>query len=257
MLSSLLAAAQNYLNLADDKQADLLLNKVRSQTATEEDRAALQKFAISFHNDAQRLDEQQHDYRKSLQNIEKAINICEVTGDTLNNAFNRKYKGHLLMRLNKVSAAKEEIRQAINLYRSKNTGTGVASSQFDLARIFEFENKADSAIYYAGAARTYWQQQENNLQTLVINNLMQYHLLQLNQTEKAETIYHESELLLKKQAPHWQPLLDYYFTSMLLFRQINDLTASTHYRELYIAKMDALRKEGINARSYYENFAQQ
>ena len=250
------ARAQNYLEVSEDKQADLLLTKIRSQIATEEDRSALQKIALSLQNDAQLLDEQQHNYKKAMEKIDRAITFYEALSDTLSTAFNRKYKGHLLMRINKLSAAKQEIRTAIYLYRLKNTGAGIASSQFDLARIFEFENKADSAIYYAGIARTYWQQQENSLQTLVINNLMQYHLLQLNQTEKAESIYHESELLLKKQAPHWQPLLDYYFTSMLLFRQINDLTAAAHYRELYLNKMDALRKEGITARSYYENFSQ-
>jgi hypothetical protein len=248
--------AQNYADIADDKQAGVLLNKIRLQTATEQDSAALQKIAIAVQEHGQQQDEQQHDYRKSVQSIDKAIALFEALGDTLNMAFNRKYKGHLLVRLNKTAAAKAEIRAAINLYRGKNTGAGIASSQFDLARIFEFENRPDSAIYYADVARTYWQQQENNLQTIVINNLMLYQLLQLNQTEKAAAVYHESESLLKKQAPHWQPLLDYYFTAMLLFRQINDASNASHYRELYIDKIGALRREGINARSYYETFTQ-
>ena len=158
--------------------------------------------------------------------------------------------------INKIPAAKTEIRTAIYLYRCKNIGTGAASSQFDLARIFEFENRPDSAIYYASAAGDYWKLQDNNLQTIVINNLLLYQLLQLNQTEKAETVYRESETLLKKQMPHWQPLLDYYFTAMLLFRQINDVSNASHYRELYLAKMESLRKDGINARSYYESFSQ-
>ena len=257
VMACLHADAQNYADLlTDDKQADVLLSKIRLHNATEEDRIALQKIAVAVQDNGQRQDEQQHDYRKSLQNIDKAITLFEALGDTLNTAFNMKYKGHLLVRLNKIPAAKTVIRAAIDLYRSKNTGAGIASSQFDLARIFEFENKPDSAIYYSNAARTYWQQQENNLQTIVINNLMLYQLLQLNQTEKAEAVYHESESLLKKQAPHWQPMLDYYFTAMLLFRQINDISSASHYRELYIGKIEALRKEGINAKSYYETFAQ-
>jgi hypothetical protein len=250
------ANAQHYTDATDDKQTDLLVNKMRQQTATEEDRVALQKIAFALQDNSQRLDEQQHDYRKSLQNTDKALTLFETLGDTLNMAFNRKYKGHLLVRLNKIAAAKAEIRAAIALYRAKNTGAGVASSQFDIARIFEFENKPDSAIYYAKAAGAYWQLQENNLQTIVINNLLLYQLLQLNQTEKAQAVYRESESLLKKQAPHWQPLLDYYFTAMLLFRQINDISNANHYRELYIDKMESLRKEGINAKSYYETFAQ-
>lgn len=250
------AWTQNYSVDMDEKKADRLLHTIKSGQGTHEDSTSLQTMASAFQNSGQRLDETNHDYKKALDHIEKAIALYDGLGDTLNIAFNKKYKGHLLVRLGKIPQAKIEIRTAINLYRAANTGAGVASSQFDLARVFEFENKTDSAIYYAGASRDYWKQQQNNLQLLLINNMMVYHLLQLNQTEKAEAVYHESELLLQKQPAHWQPLLDYYFTSMLLFRQINDIHNSSHYRVLYLQRVEALRREGIAAKSYYETFAQ-
>lgn len=256
LIGAVCASGQNYPGSINEKETDSLLDKVRLHQSTEEGRKALLEIAIAIQNNGQRLDEELHDYKKSLQTIDKAITLYDALNDTLNLAFNKKYKGHLLLRLGKIPQAKAEIRTAINLYRLKNTGPAIASSQFDLARIFEFENKTDSAIYYADVSRSYWKAHDDNLQILVINNMMVYHLLQLNQTERAASVYHESQLLLAKQPPHWQPVLDFYFTSMLLFKQTNDATNASHYRDLYADKLADLRKEGITARSYYEMLSQ-
>ncbi|MEO5685232.1 MAG: hypothetical protein ABIQ88_21480 [Chitinophagaceae bacterium] len=256
LFASLFANAQNFSAGLDEKKAGMLLEKVRTQQATEDEKKALQEMALAAQNSGQWFDERNHDYKKSMQNIDHAIVFYTALGDTLNLAFNKKYKGHLLVRLGKLPAAKNEIQAAVYLYQLSNTGAGVAAAQFELARIFEYENKADSAVYYAGLSRAYWQLQENNLQLVVINNMLVYHLLQLNQTEKAQSVYQASQLLLKKQAVHWQPLLDFYFTAMLLYRQINDMSGANRYRDLYYNKKAELQAQGITARSYYERDGQ-
>ncbi|MEP7277168.1 MAG: hypothetical protein ABI813_00875 [Bacteroidota bacterium] len=256
LVTALAADAQEFTDSISGKETTILLKKLRLQQASPSERAVLQKTALSLQVTGQSLDERSHDYKKSLSQIDKAIDLYEALNDTLSLAFNKKYKGHLLVRLDKLSQAKTEIRAAASLYGAARSGTGVASSQFDLARIFEFENNPDSAVYYAGLAGSYWKTQGDNQQILVINNMMVYHLLQLSEVEKALLIYQESQLLLTKHPPHWQPLLDFYFTSMLLFRQINDATNAAHYRELYTGQVDVLRTEGITARSYYDNMSQ-
>jgi hypothetical protein len=234
------------------KKTDLLLEKIRSQKATEQDRTELQQIAVALQNRAQQLDEQNRDYKKSLQQIDKAITLYTALEDTLNLAFAKKYRGHLMVRLDKTAQAKNDLRMAIYLYRLKNTGAGVAASQFDLARVFEYENKTDSAIFYANICRNYWKQQDNNLQILVINNMIVYHLLQQNEPEKAELIFTESQQLLARQPVHWQPELDFYFTAMLLFRRVNNTDGAGKYQQLYLGKRAALQREGINAKSYYD-----
>ena len=81
-------------------------------------------------------------------------------------------------------------------------------------------------------------------------------LLQSGQPEKAEMVYHESELLAAKPQMQWQAVLDFYFTAVLLFKKINDDAAVTRYQQMYLGKINALRNQGINARSYYEAQAQ-
>ena len=87
--------------------------------------------------------------------------------------------------------------------------------------------------------------------------MLAYHLLQSTKTEKAQLVYNKFKLLLEKQPVHWQPLLDFYFTSMLLFRQTNDAPLVAYYQDLYFNKVEALKREGIvTPRSYYENYGQ-
>lgn len=257
LIASLSASAQNHGEAIDDKRIDQLLNKLQAQQATGEDRNELQKIAQAVQERAQWLEGNARDYKKAMQSTDRVIVLYEALHDSLNLAFARKNKGLLLVRMGKNTAAKTEMRTAAQLYRLTNTGAGLAAVQFDLARLFEYETKQDSAIYYAEQARAYWKKQEDNLQIIVINSMLVYHLLQLSRIDKAQLIYNESKLLLAKQPIHWQPQLDFYFTSMLLFRQTNDASMVSYYQDLYFNKVEALKREGVAApRSYYENYGQ-
>ena len=252
-IASVSAYAQNSANNPDEKRMEALLSKIRLKQSTEDDKKELQKMAVMLQNKGQELDENQRQYKKSLAAIDKAIVLFDALDDTLDIANNRKFKGYLLGRAGKFPEAKNEIEAAIDLYRVKNMNAGVAVSQFDLARIFEFENKTDSAIYYAGISRSYWKSKEVDLRVLIINNMLVSLLLKSNQPEKAKTVQEESELLAKKPQMHWQAIIDFYFTSMLLYKTINDMGVAGNYRQLYAAKIVELRNEGVTARSYYEN----
>jgi len=76
--------------------------------------------------------------------------------------------------------------------------------------------------------------------------------LKSNQPEKARSVQEESSLLVKSPDMHWQSVIDYYFTSMLLFRTINNIAVAGDYQQLYLSKIAALRSRGIIAKSYYE-----
>lgn len=257
LIASLSASGQNHEEEINEKRIDQLLNKLHAQQATEEDRNELQKIAQAVQERAQWLEGNARDYKKAMLRTDRAIILYEALGDSLNLAFTKRNKGLLLVRMSKTAAAKTELRAAVQLYRLTNTGAGAAAAQLDLARLFEYETKQDSAIYYAEQSRSYWKGQQDNLQIIVINSMLVYHLLQLNKIEKAQLIYNESKLLLAKQPVHWQPLLDFYFTSMLLFRQTNDTSLVAYYQDLYFNKVEALKTEGIAApSSYYENYGQ-
>ncbi len=55
------------------------------------------------------------------------------------------------------SEAKIEAWPAIHLYALKNVQTGVAVAKFDLSRVYDHENKLDSAIYFCNASLNFWE----------------------------------------------------------------------------------------------------
>jgi len=249
--------AQQNSNSLNDKQVAAVMEKLHQQPVNAADRKDAENLAAALQTASQQSADQLQDYKKAIQYIDKAIAIDEAIADTMAMALDRKYKAHILVKMDKAAAAKVEIRTAMGLYRMKNVGAGIASAQLDMSRVFEYEEKPDSAIYYAEQARNFWKAQPNNLQLLIINNLLVYQLLKMSQAEKAEAVFRDSETLLKTQPAHWQPEIDFYFTSMLLFRQLNDANLASQYRGRYITKVDSLKQQGINARSYYELISQQ
>ena len=244
--------AQNNYDV-DEKKADLLLNKVREQQASPEEKKELKDIAIVIQNRGQDMDERRFQYKKSMAAIDRAIVLFTALNDTLNIANNRKFKGYLLGRFEKFKEAKIEIEAAIALYNLAGMKAGVAVSQFDLARMFEFENRIDSALYYVRIARNFWQSQQVDLRILIINNMEVSLLLKQNQPEKAKTVQATSESLIKRPGMHWQAIIDFYYTSMLLYRTINDVGTAGSYQQLYLSKLAELRASGMMVKSYYEN----
>ncbi len=256
--ASIPACAQhNYDNLnsnnIDDKKIDVLLDKIHSGQATADDKKDLYNIAVTLQNNGQDFDQKNQQYKKALASTDKAIALFTELKDTLDIANNRKYKGYLLGKMGKMKDAKTEIKAAVDLYRYKNMNAEVAVSQFDLARIFEFENKTDSAIYYADVAGSFWRMKQVDLRVLIINNMLVSLFLKANLPEKAKTVQQESTLLVVKPDIQWQAIIDFYFTSMLLFRTINDIGIAGDYQRLYLSKIEALRNSGIIAKSYYEH----
>jgi len=236
----------------DENKVDLLVNKVRDQQATPAEKKELQDIAVIKQTQGQDMDQRRFQYKKNMAAIDKAIALFTVLNDTLNLANNRKFKGYLLGRFEKFTDAKKEIKAAIELYRLSHINADVAVSQFDLARIFEFENKPDSALYYARLARNFWASQQVDLRILIINNMEVSLLLKQNEPDKAKLVQQASSLLITKPQMHWQAIIDFYFTSMLLYRSLNDIGTAGSYQHLYLAKLDELKATGIVVRSYYE-----
>lgn len=108
------------------------------------------------------LDESSHDYKGAMLLTDSAIYLFNSLEDTLSEANNRKFKGYLLGRFGKFEEGKHEIQKAIRLFELKKASWGVAVSQFDLSRLFEFENKIDSAILYCSITISYWKTKSNN-----------------------------------------------------------------------------------------------
>lgn len=253
LLTGLPGYSQGTNMIEYNRKVDSLLNRIESNTMVDTDKNELKAMAFDLQNRGQFLDEREHDYKNSLVFINKAIAIFKYLDDTLNIANNKKFKGYLLGRFGKFSDAKSEIKQAIDLFRSKNREWGVAVSEFDLSRVYEFENKLDSAIYYCTSSLTYWKSQ-NDIFRIVNNQTMLIHLLVKDkQLSKAKSIQEELEQLTNATKLQWQAMIDFYLVSAKLYEALNTPELSAKYTTLYNNKIVELKQQNIVAKSYYDS----
>jgi hypothetical protein len=237
---------------AQTDSSKILLNKLSIKTITDAERKELKARAIDIQNRGQFLDESVHDYTGSLMLVDKAVTIFNLLGDTLNEANNRKFKGYLLGRFFKFEEGKAEIQQAIQLYKLKNADWGIAVSQFDLSRLFEFENKIDSALFYCNIAVSYWKGKGNSARIFLNQNMLINLLRKSNNITEAKLLQAESFKMAINPELHWQGLLDFYVTSENLYAAAKEFKLAKYYKKLYAKKISDLKKEGITASSYFE-----
>ena len=241
---------------AQTDSSELLLKKLGSQTITQPERKQLRAIAFDIQNRGQLLDEHDHDYAGSLALIDRAITIFRSLADTLNEANNRKFKGYLLGRFHKFAEGKAEIKQAIDLFQSKNAGWGVAVSQFDLSRLLEFEHQLDSALFHCNTAISYWKSTGNIDRIFLTQNMLINLLTKTNKFSEAKLLQAESSKIAEDPKQHWQGLLDFYVVSENLYVAAKALGSARQYKELYARKIAELKAEGTTASSYFEEAGQ-
>lgn len=252
LISFLLLISLFNQSQAQTDSTDLLLQKLKSKTITVAERKELKNIDYGIQNRGQLLDESKHDYSASLMFINQAITMFNLLGDTLNVANNKKFKGYLLGRFGKFAEGKAEINDAINLFQLKNADWGIAVSQFDLSRLFELDNKLDSALFYCKIALGYWKAKGDSSRIFLNQNLLINLLTKSKELAKAKLLQIESTKMAENSELHWQGLLDFYVTSENLYKAAKKLKSANHFQKLYTKKILELKKEGITASSYFE-----
>ncbi len=229
----------------------ILMAKLNSKTITDDERDILKITAFDIQNRGQLLDESSHDYKGALLLTDSAIKIFNSLKDTLSEANNRKFKGYLLGRVDNFREGKDEIQKAIHLYKLKNASWGIAVSQFDLSRLYELENKLDSALLYCKTAISYWKVKNNNDRIFLNQNMLINLLTKSMNLTNAKLIQSESNRISESKKQHWQGLLDFYIVSENLFKALKEFETAGRYRNLYSKLVIELGAEGIMARSYF------
>ena len=179
------------------------------------------------------LDEKECKYDSAAMKIELALDAWIHLGDTLSQANLLKYLGYLNGRLERFSIGKQQIHEAKKLYGLKNAAFGVAVSLFDLAKVYTYENKLDSAIYFIMEAKQYWISQNVPSRIIGLNNHLIY-LATLSDIHKdVETYIFENKKLVKKPDVYWQHELDFYFNSEAYYKKYGNAKMANLYAKKY------------------------
>ncbi len=239
-------------SIAQSDTVAILVTKLERKTITDTEKKALRTLALDIQNRGQILDESSQDYKGALQLTDSAIYLFKDLNDTLSEANNRKFKGYLLGRFEKYEEGKREIQKAIQLFQLKKADWGVAVSQYDLSRLYEFQNLLDSALYYCNTAIFYWKQKGNLDRVFLGQNMLINLLTKTNDLSKAKTIQYESSQISDSTKQHWQGLLDFYVVSEHLYKASKEFKVADNYHSLYSKLITELNSSGIQASSYFD-----
>lgn len=243
--------AQNSAYIQYEKRSEILLEKVNAKIISDKEKVELRTIAFGFQNYGQQLDETYHDYTNSLKYINQAINLFIGLNDTLSQANNLKFKGYLLGMLNNFDEAKQEVRNAINLYESTKSLTGVAVSQFDLSRVYEQEKNLDSAIYFSNKSLNFWKSINNVWRIFNVQTMLVHLFTKSKQFENALEIQTQADLLIDSKGIRSRDLADYYILLERLYKAIGKVGEADNYKKLYKLKMEELTEQGQSFKSYY------
>ncbi|MCP9752405.1 hypothetical protein EGI32_15700 [Ferruginibacter sp. HRS2-29] len=235
-----------------DSRITALSNKAKAGNLTKKEGKEFRDIGYQVQNNGFALDERSHDYSNALSYINKALNIWELTADTLNEANSRKYKGYLLGRLGQFPEGKKEIFQAISLYQQKRKPAGVAVSYFDLSRVFEFQTQYDSSLYYANQALAYWKNNVDSSRIFIVRNQLINIYYRTKKYKDAEQVVQQNELMLSQTKLNWQQLIDFYDVTVQFYKKWKKKDQVKKYTALLEDKVSTLYAEGINARSSFE-----
>jgi tetratricopeptide (TPR) repeat protein len=235
-----------------DSRITALSNKAKAGNLTKKETKEFKDIGYQVQNNGFALDEKSHDYSNALVFINKALSIWELSGDTLNEANNRKYKGYLLGRLGQFPEGKKEIQQAIFLFQQKRKPAGVAVSYYDLSRVFEFQAAYDSSLYYANLALTYWKNNVDSSRIFIVRNQLINIYYHTKKYKEAGQVVQQNEMMLTQTKLHWQQLIDFYDVTIQFYKKWKKKEQLSRYTKLLQDKTDALSTEGITPRSSFE-----
>lgn len=191
-------------------------------------------------------EEKKNDLTNAELYTQQAIQERKGIKDTLQLANMYKYLGYLQGKAGKFTIAKESVRTGITLFVSKKYEQGVAVCYYDMGKVYEYEQKFDSSIFYFAKSRKIWEELGNQGKRIfnVNNALMHVYSLSGNTTE-AGKIFTQNKTILAKEFIYWSDKLDFYKYSAELFNKQQDKIQSAIYNAEYNNTKDSLVKAGI------------
>ena len=225
-----------------------LMKKAEESVLTESETKHLVNIAFALQNKGFELGDYKNDYSGSLAFIDSAIPVWVALEDTSMEANLYKYKGVLLGKLHRFDEAKSIIDKAMRMYAKIHQPFGVAVSRFDLAMVYDVENKTDSALLNTSKALEYWESVSEKSRIFLVKNYLIYLNLKAGDQNKAIEFQIQNEAIIKTTELNDFFLMDYYYVASLLNEKLGKVDLKKQYFELY---QQLSSKTGIDLHQKY------
>jgi tetratricopeptide (TPR) repeat protein len=201
--------------------------------------------ALSYQNIAFAYEEKLKKIDSAICYVNKAIPIWIEINDTNGLANILKYLGMLQGKTGDFTNAKKSINKAILLFEKEDFISGVAVSYFDLASVYENENKLDSCLLFLNKNKHYFETNQDTLRVFNTNNkLFGIYLKEKNYISAAD-IYEQNSKMEKSDKVYWQHHIDFYRLCKTYFEAVKNTEKYTFYSDKYKLLFDSLTSEGV------------
>ncbi|OFX68097.1 MAG: hypothetical protein A2X14_01480 [Bacteroidetes bacterium GWD2_33_33] len=205
----------------------------------------LKKQALCYQNIAFVYQEKLQNFNKAEEFTLKSISNWREINDTLNEANLLKYLGAIQGELGKYDIAKSNIKCAINKFRLKQFNAGIAVSYYDLALVYEKEERSDSCIHFLNLNKKFFEAKNDTFRIFNVNNKLLYTYIKTNNFEQIEQLINSNLSFQVSQRVRWNQKLDFYQFSNEYYTKIKNETLSNDYLNKYKTLKDSLIKEGV------------
>lgn len=228
-----------------------LIVKNQEGVITDEEKSDLRAYGYALQQKGIQLEENGAHHAEALAAVDSALVFWIAIRESANEAYLRRYRGMLLGTLNRFEEGRVELHMALELFRELQLPSGRAAACYEMSVLFDRSNQLDSAIRYQQEACAFYNEQNDRFKRVANNNQLIHLYTRSKQFRLAESVQLNNEKEMNPEL-HWNPTINFYYVSYLLFRETGDAARAETYLRLYRNWQHLLREQGTEARSMYE-----
>lgn len=233
-----------------ENRINFLKQKSHENEITKTENQELLNYGYAMQGRGMLYEMNDQDYEKALPPLDSAITFWNSIKDIKNEANILKYRCQILGYLERFDEAKRDFKRAVILFNKAGLDFGVAVSQYDMAIVYDLENKLDSALFYQLKAVKFWTEKKATSRIIGNNTLLMQIYYRMEDYEKAIEIQKSMDELVTEESI-WQTSLDFYYVSYQLYEETEENDKAVSYKKLYDHKIHEIRKKDIKAQSKY------
>lgn len=195
LIDKIIQSSISYYYNTSPKECIIFLNKSIKRNLKKK---MIKSVALDIQNIGFVYDEKKGNFKKALNQTDKALKIWNKLKDTLNMANMYKYKGLLFGKMHCFESAKKEIKTAIYYYSKMKYKNGIAVSYNNLAHVYKEEKRIDSSYLFFIKSRKIWKEEKDDKRIFKINNNLLNLLKDFKNKIEFDSIYNENKLILSK-----------------------------------------------------------
>ncbi len=218
-----------------DKQPDSSLYYFEKASKIYDSLNDVRKTAQIYQNMAFICDEGLDNKSQAVVYAEKAKDAWYMINSDVDVANMLKYLGYLNGYLGDFTKAKFQTHEALEIYEHMNNEQGKAVTLLNFAKVYQYEGKYDSSIYYAQKAKAIWKNDANNSRLFNLNNFLIQVYLADNGIAECVKMIEENKRMINDNI-YWKDQLDYFNHCCHFYHLQKD---SIHYR-MFQNKIDSI-----------------